>query len=76
MEISLTAELEAALKESAACRGLSPSDLEPQTLNERFLHRSKSDVPRDPWERSVLALAKDCGVSLPHGVLSSNGLHR
>ena len=75
MEITLTAELEAALKESAERRGLSPSDLALQTLSERFLYRADSDVPRDPWERNVLALARDCGTSIPHAVLSSDGLY-
>ena len=29
----------------------------------------------DEWERNVLGLATDCGVSLPHSALSGEGLY-
>lgn len=32
-------------------------------------------VPRDDWERRLLAVATDCGVSLSNEVLSSDGLY-
>jgi len=31
--------------------------------------------PRDEWERRLLGLAKDCGVSLPNSAVSSDGLY-
>jgi hypothetical protein len=32
-------------------------------------------APRDEWERKLLAVATDCGVSLPDSALSSEGLY-
>ena len=31
--------------------------------------------PQDEWEQRLLAVAKDCGVSLPDSALSSEGLY-
>jgi predicted DNA-binding antitoxin AbrB/MazE fold protein len=31
--------------------------------------------PQDEWERRLLGLAKDCGVSLPDSAVSSEGLY-
>jgi hypothetical protein len=31
--------------------------------------------PQDEWERRLLAVAKDCGVSLPDSAVSSEGLY-
>jgi hypothetical protein len=31
--------------------------------------------PQDEWERRLLELATDCGVSLPNAAVSSEGLY-
>jgi predicted DNA-binding antitoxin AbrB/MazE fold protein len=31
--------------------------------------------PQDQWERDLLRIAKDCGISLPDSAVSSNGLY-
>lgn len=31
--------------------------------------------PQDEWERALLGVAKDCGVSLPDAAVSSEGLY-
>lgn len=74
MVIELSPELEAALNESARRQGVAPEALVSKVLTERFLSPAASLTPQDEWERSVLGLASDCGVSLPHSALSSEGL--
>jgi predicted DNA-binding antitoxin AbrB/MazE fold protein len=32
--------------------------------------------PQDEWERRLLGLAKDCGISLPDAAVSSEGLYQ
>ena len=75
MVITLMPELEAALVQAANRRGVSPDVLAIDVLRERFLDASTSPKPQDEWERSILGLAKDCGVSLPDSALSSEGLY-
>jgi predicted DNA-binding antitoxin AbrB/MazE fold protein len=31
--------------------------------------------PRDEWERQLLGVARDCGVTLPDSAVSSDGLY-
>jgi hypothetical protein len=75
MVIRLTHELESALNESARRQGLPPEELAISVLRERLLPSSASFVPQDEWERKLLGLASDCGVSLPDSALSSEGLY-
>jgi hypothetical protein len=35
----------------------------------------EAEHPRDEWERRLLGLAIDCGVSLPDSAVSSDGLY-
>lgn len=73
MVITLSPELEAALNEAASRRGVAPEVLALDALRERFL--GTIPQPRDEWERRLLALAKDCGVSLPDSAVSSEGIY-
>lgn len=75
MVIRLSAELEAALNESARRQGVAPEVLADAVLRERFLSAGTPLTPRDEWERTVLGAATDCGVSLPHSAVSSEGLY-
>ena len=75
MEITLPSELEAALNESARRNGVSPQELALRVLRERILNVSPPLAPTDEWERTLLGVATDCGVSLPHLELSSEGLY-
>ena len=75
MMIKLSPELEAALGESARRRGMSPDELANELLAERFLASRASSPPKDAWERIVVELATDCGVSLPHSALGSESLY-
>ena len=71
MVITLSAELEAAVKQVASQRGVPPEVLALNVLRDRFLGTATPPLPRDDWERQLLGLAKNCGVSLPNWAVSS-----
>ena len=75
MVITLSPELEAALGEAARRQGLTPEVVALNALRERFLGATPPVQPQDEWERRLLGLAKDCGVSLPDSAVSSEGLY-
>ena len=65
MVIKLGPELEAALTKAANRRGVALEVLALDALRERFMGSAGPLQPQDEWERQLLGLAKDCGVSLP-----------
>jgi hypothetical protein len=67
--------LEAALREAARRQNVPPEDLAVRVLRECFLDRASGIQPRDEWERRLLGLAKDCGVSLSNEALSREELY-
>jgi hypothetical protein len=73
MVITLDAELEAALSDLAKRQGLPPETLARQVLRDRLI--TSSFQARDEWERLVLGIGSDCGVSLSNEALSSEGLY-
>lgn len=75
MVIRLSPDLEAALSESAHQQGTTPDVLAINILRERVLPPPASHASQDEWERMLRALATDCGVSLSHSALSSEGLY-
>jgi predicted transcriptional regulator len=75
MVITLSPELEAALSELARRQGVAPEVLALNALSERFLAPTPPLTPQDEWERRLLGAATDCGVTLPHSALSSEGLY-
>jgi hypothetical protein len=75
MVIKLSSDVEAALNEIAGRQGISPEALANEVLRDRLALPKASPLPQDEWERAVLGLATDCGVSLPHAALSSQGLY-
>lgn len=74
MVITLDPELEAALIEVARHKGMAPEVLALNVLRERILDMAVL-LPRDEWESGLLALAIDCGVSLPDWAVSSEGIY-
>ena len=74
MVITLDSELEAALNEFARRQGVTPEVLAINVLRERF-RAAASLLPRDEWERGLLAAARDCAVTLSNEALSSEGLY-
>jgi hypothetical protein len=75
MVITLDPELEAALNVVARRERVAPEVLALNALRERFLTRASPIQPRDEWERRLLGAASDCGVSLSHEAVSSEGLY-
>lgn len=73
MVVTLDPELETALTELARQQGVAPEVLALNALRERFLARPPLDQPQDEWERRLLGAATDCGVSLSHEAVSSEG---
>ncbi len=75
MVIALDPELEAALNEHARRRGVAAEDLALQVLRSQLVISSTVDQPQDEWERRLLGLAKDCGVSLSDTALTRETLY-
>jgi hypothetical protein len=75
MVISLEPELEAALNVAARSRGVDPEVLALDALRQRFLGTAVPVVPRDEWERRLLGLAKECGVSLSDSAFAREALY-
>jgi hypothetical protein len=75
MVITLTPELEAAVKEAASRQGIAPDALALNALRERFLPTKWPIEPRDDWERRLLDVGTDCGVSLSNDALSREALY-
>ena len=73
MVITLGPELEAALSERARHQGIAPEVLALNALHERFL--VDAPQPQDEWERKLLGVAKDCGVSLPDCAVRREALY-
>lgn len=75
MVITIGEELEAVLKEQSQRQGVSPEELALTALRKQFLPSPSGIEPRDEWERLLLSLSKDCGVSLPNWAVSSEGIY-
>jgi len=74
MVITLDSELDNALREVARRQGVAPETLVVNALRQQFLAAAVLQ-PRDEWERGLLAVVRDCGVSLPDSAVSSEGLY-
>jgi hypothetical protein len=75
MSITLDPELEARLKELAEKQGMSPEALAVSALRQRFLGAVRIPEPQDEWERRLLSIATDCGVSLPDEAFLAENLY-
>ena len=75
MTIILDPTLEAALNERAQRYNVSPESLALNALQEKFNNPPQLLNPQDEWERMLLDIGTDCGVSLSHEELSSEGLY-
>jgi hypothetical protein len=74
MLIGIDAKLEAVLRETALQQRLSPGLVAINALRERFLGEPPL-LPRDDWERALLSMGTDWGVSLSNEQLSSEGIY-
>ena len=75
MVIQISPDLVAVLRQVAQRDGTNPEALALGALRERFLPHGAPPEPRDEWERRLLAIATDCGVSLSNEAISSDGIY-
>jgi hypothetical protein len=75
MDVTLTPELEASLKELAHRRGVPIEEFVLGVLRDWVSHRTNGANTGDEWESLVLKAGTDCGVSLPDAAVSSEGLY-
>jgi hypothetical protein len=75
MTIALDPELEAAVRELARREGVAPEAAVLNVLRDHVLPRVAVVVAQDEWERHLLALTRDCGVSLPDSAVSREEMY-
>lgn len=74
MVIRLESDLENVLNEQAQRAGVSAEDLAVNALRQRFMPASPIQ-PQDEWERELLGIGTDCGVSPSNESLSREQLY-
>ena len=67
MVITLTPEVEAALNEMARRQGVAPEALALKTLRDCLISQIKKPEPLDEWERMIVEVGTNCGVSNNNG---------
>ena len=75
MTIVLEPDLEAAVREFARLQGVAPEEAALDALRRQLLPGAPAIEPQDEWERSLLALTRNCGVSLPDSALSREEMY-
>jgi hypothetical protein len=74
MVITVGPELEAAIAEHARRRGVAPDQLALDALRRQFPPAAAGGDHAE-WVRQLRRAASDCGVSLPHEAVGSEGLY-
>lgn len=75
MVLTLGPELEATVERLARSRGVDPAQFALNILTQRLLVLGKVPEPRNEWERRLLAIGTDCGVSLSNEALSREQMY-
>lgn len=75
MTITLSPEVQAALERESRQQGTTPESLVMAVLCEKFVLSPTALRAEDDWEKLVLGIGTDCGVSLSHEALSSEGVY-
>lgn len=75
MVISIDSQLQRALDEQARRLGVTPEEVAIAALRERFGETTPRIQPNDEWERKLLAIGSDCGVSLSDDALSRESIY-
>jgi hypothetical protein len=75
MTIVLEPDLEAAVREVARRQGVAPEEVALDALRRQLLLRAPVIEPQDEWERNLLALTRNCGVSLSDSALSREEMY-
>jgi hypothetical protein len=76
MTIHLSSDWEEILSQKAAQEGTTPEALVLAALRDKYAQeQAASKPPSDQWELLVRGVGQDCGVSLSHEAVSSEGLY-
>ena len=77
MTIALTPDLEQRVAQKAHKLGTTPENFILSIIQEEFAapDSKKSFEPQDEWERRLLGIGIDCGISLSNEAVSSEGLY-
>ena len=78
MTIALTPDLEQRVAQKAYKLGTTPENFILSIIQEEFaapLSKPPSFEPQDEWERRLLGIGIDCGISLSNEAVSSEGLY-
>ncbi len=77
MTITLSPEMQATLERESRQQGTTPESLVMAALCEKFALPliAPQTQAQDDWEKLVLGIGTDCGVSLSHEALSSEGVY-
>ena len=78
MTITLTPEIERGLTLRARELGKAPEGLALEKLQQEFGAADARNLPFEPqdeWERRLLGIGKDCGVTLSNEAVSSEKLY-
>ena len=79
MTITLTPDLEQKLARKAQELGTTPENFVLSKIQQEFTEtapkRQPPFEPQDEWERRLLGIGIDCGVSLSNEAVSSEGLY-
>lgn len=75
MVITVGPDLETALRQHAQQEGVAPEALALRVLHDKLIGLAATIQPQDEWERRLLGLARDCGVSLSGAALSREGMY-
>ncbi|GEM_PF-974754 len=71
MTITLSPEVQAVLERESRQRGITPESLVVAALCEKFALSPTALRAEDDWEKLILGVGTDCGVSLSHEALSN-----
>jgi predicted transcriptional regulator len=75
MTVTLASDVESLLNELAQKRAMTPDEIVNEAVREKYGRQRPPIVPRDDWERRLLEIGTDCGVSPPHEAFTSEELY-
>jgi hypothetical protein len=75
MIVELGPDLGAAVREEAERHSQKPEEYVVRAIQIALARERQPIEPRDDWERAILAIGIDCGVSLPDSAFDRENLY-
>ncbi len=75
MVLTVGPDLEAALSEHSRRQGISADQMALEALRRLFLSSSRNGESHESWVARLHSAASNCGVSLSHEAVGSEGLY-